>query len=112
MTAPPEVWGVTESARLTARLIVLDGHHMSHTGLDKAELRACVELAHEHQVYRSTVAQRIGWRADRLRKWCLDRGIAYSEKDYPPDPMAWLNRQFNRDLARAGRFTRARGQGR
>jgi hypothetical protein len=112
MTAPPEVWSEADSARLTARLIVLDGHRMSHSGLDETEIRACVELAHERQVYRSTVARRIGWRADRLRKWCLDRGIAHSEEDYPPDPMAWLNRQFNYDLAQAGRFNRPRGQGR
>ena len=114
MTAPAldEMWGVTDSARLTAVFIVLDGKHMPAEGLDEHEIRACVELAHEHKIRRAVVAERIGWRNDRLWQWCRKRGIAYREDGYPDEPLAWCSKRFNEAHTEPGRFKRARGQGR
>jgi hypothetical protein len=81
-TTMPFRWTRQDSAELTAELIVA-GAHMSAKGLDDAELRATVQLAHAKRVRRMVIARRIGWSKDHLEKWCRYRDLFFDEEGFP-----------------------------
>jgi hypothetical protein len=99
VTTTLPVWTRQDSAELTAELIVA-GAHMPAKGLDDAELRATVELAHRKGIRRAVIAARIGWKTDRLWQWCDQRGITYREDDFPVAPMTWARQYTGKDRKR------------
>lgn len=92
MTAP--AWTVEESDRLTAELVVKDGHHIPAASLSTGELVATLLLAHARHVPRSAVAERIGWSTERLRVWARRHDAYLSEEDFPRGPLSWCTKEY------------------
>jgi hypothetical protein len=91
-------WTDTDSAELTATLIVLGNARLSAAGLDEQELRATLALAHRMQVPRSVIAERIGWSKNHLWKWASDHECAWPERGFPTERLAWLTRAYARAI--------------
>jgi hypothetical protein len=107
-------WTVEESDRLTAELVVRDGHRMNGDHLDTAELAAILLEANRRHVSRTVVAERIGWKPDRLRKWAHQLGCYLSEDHFPRGPLSWCTKDYyEQTQARKGHRTRpVAGKGR
>lgn len=97
-------WTDEDSLDLTATMIVVDRVRLNGNALNKDELRATLALAHRLKVRRSEVAERIGWNKNRLWKWAKDHQCAWSEADFPDEPLRWLTQ------AAAGRITATGGR--
>jgi hypothetical protein len=92
MSAP--TWTVEDSHQLTAELVVRDGHHVNGDSLEDVELVAILHEAHQRHVTRTAVADRIGWKYDRLRSWAHRHGCYLSEDHFPRGALAWCTKDY------------------
>jgi hypothetical protein len=92
MSAP--TWTLEESDRLTAELVVKDGHHVRAASLSTEELVAILVMAHQRHVTRGAVAERIGWTQERLRVWARRHDCYLPEDQFPRGPLSWCTKDY------------------
>lgn len=78
-------WTDDDSTRLTAALVILDGHHMPLTDDERA---VAVQLGVAHGLDRRVIADRLGMHISALYDWCRSRGIQLPP---PPPPDGWAS---------------------